>query len=58
MYFIFKGKGWGHSVGMCQWCAKNMADAGYSYRDILTFFYKNTYIGNLSNATSTFARGF
>ncbi len=35
----FTGKGYGHGVGMCQFGAKGMADAGFSYRDILKFYY-------------------
>lgn len=37
--FFFKGKGNGHGVGLCQWAAKEMADKGYNYTDILNFFY-------------------
>lgn len=33
------GKGWGHGVGLCQIGASNMALHGYSYRDILSFYY-------------------
>jgi stage II sporulation protein D len=37
--FSFKGKGNGHGVGLCQWAAKEMADDGYTYSEILSFFY-------------------
>ena len=37
--FFFEGKGNGHGVGLCQWAAKEMAEKGYSYTDILNFFY-------------------
>lgn len=37
--FVFTGSGWGHGIGMSQWSAKNMADAGKTFREILTFFY-------------------
>jgi len=40
--FVFKGRGWGHGVGMSQWGAYNMAMKGYSYQDILNYYYKNT----------------
>jgi stage II sporulation protein D len=33
------GKGWGHGVGMPQWGARGLAEAGYSYKDILRYFY-------------------
>ncbi len=34
-----KGRGDGHGVGMSQWGAKYMGDAGKSYEDILNFYY-------------------
>lgn len=34
-----EGKGFGHGVGMCQWGAKGMADAGKTYRQILEHYY-------------------
>lgn len=37
--FTFTGSGWGHSVGMSQWGANAMAQVGYTYRDILQFYY-------------------
>lgn len=40
--FVFSGEGWGHGVGMSQYGAKGMADAGFSYIDILTHFYTGT----------------
>ena len=33
------GTGWGHSVGMSQWGANAMAKRGYTYLDILYFYY-------------------
>lgn len=37
--FTINGSGWGHNVGMSQWGAYAMAQQGYTYRDILTFYY-------------------
>lgn len=37
--FIFKGHGWGHGVGMCQWGAKGMAEEGKDYNEILKHYY-------------------
>lgn len=37
--FIIYGKGSGHGVGLCQWGAKGMAEKGYSYIDILKYYY-------------------
>lgn len=34
------GLGDGHGVGLSQWGAKNRADAGQSYREILGFYYE------------------
>ncbi len=33
------GTGWGHGVGMSQYGAKAMAEQGYTYEDILLFYY-------------------
>lgn len=45
--FYFEGEGWGHGVGMSQYGAKGMAEAGYSYLDILQHYFPGT---NLENA--------
>lgn len=37
--YVIKGGGYGHGVGMSQNGAKAMADAGYSYVDILNHYY-------------------
>ncbi|MDX2468938.1 MAG: SpoIID/LytB domain-containing protein [SAR324 cluster bacterium] len=37
--FVVEGRGSGHGVGMCQWAGKEMADLGYTYYDILYYFY-------------------
>ncbi len=38
---IFKGKGYGHGLGMCQEGAMRMSKLGYKHMDILNFYYKN-----------------
>ena len=38
----FEGKGYGHGVGLCQWCALGMAREGKNYREILAHFYPGT----------------
>jgi len=40
--FVFNGSGWGHGVGMSQWGAYNMAQKGYTYQEILKYYYDNT----------------
>ena len=42
--FVFRGKGWGHGSGMCQYGAKGLSDLGYSYRDILEYYYPGSKI--------------
>ncbi len=42
--FIFSGQGWGHGVGMSQYGAKGMAEAGFDYEAILTHYYTGTHI--------------
>ncbi len=34
-----RGRGFGHGVGMCQYCAKGFADQGQTYESMLTLFY-------------------
>ena len=36
---VFRGKGSGHGVGLCQWGARGRALAGAGYRDILAHYY-------------------
>jgi stage II sporulation protein D len=38
---LFTGKGYGHGLGMCQEGAMNMVKKGYSYTDVLNFYYQN-----------------
>lgn len=39
--FVFDGKGLGHGVGMSQYGAKGMAEKGYTYEEILKYYYKD-----------------
>lgn len=38
--FIFTGAGWGHGVGLCQIGAAVMGAGGYSYKEILSHYFK------------------
>ncbi|MFH1829403.1 MAG: SpoIID/LytB domain-containing protein [Pseudomonadota bacterium] len=38
-HIVFTGRGYGHGAGMCQWGAKGMADEGFTYEQILKFYY-------------------
>lgn len=40
--YIFTGKGWGHGIGMSQEGAKGMANAGLTYKEILTHYFTGT----------------
>jgi stage II sporulation protein D len=40
----FKGQGFGHGVGMCQWCAKGYAERGITWQEMLRRFYPGTKI--------------
>lgn len=43
--FLISGSGYGHNVGMSQFGAKAMAELGYTYQDILNFYYTGVKIG-------------
>ncbi len=43
--FVITGTGNGHNVGLSQFGAKAMAELGYTYRDILEFYYTDITIG-------------
>jgi len=38
----FEGSGYGHGVGMCQYGAQGMSEAGAEYMEILRYYYKGT----------------
>ena len=40
--FVLHGAGWGHGVGMPQWGAFGMANAGYDAPSIVTYYYQGT----------------
>ena len=40
-------KGYGHGVGMSQYGANNMAKEGYTYEEILKYYYQNIEISNI-----------
>jgi stage II sporulation protein D len=37
--FAFAGRGWGHGLGMSQWGARRLAEAGYGFGQILAHYY-------------------
>lgn len=42
---VFRGRGAGHGVGLCQLGADAMGAEGKSYREILSFYYPGTRVG-------------
>ncbi len=42
--YTFNGHGWGHGLGMSQEGAKGMANAGFTYEQILTHYYTGTIV--------------
>jgi len=40
--FVFEGYGAGHGIGLCQHGAAVMGEGGYSYTEILAYYYPNT----------------
>ena len=49
--FVFTTKGYGHHVGMSQYGANAMAQAGKTYREILLYYYPGAVIGNYGENT-------
>ncbi len=43
-HFILHGRGWGHGVGLCQIGAAVMGDRGFSYDEILLYYYRGAEI--------------
>ena len=46
----FSGRGYGHGVGLCQEGAMVMASRGFSYIQILNFYYKNVKLIKIDDA--------
>ena len=46
---VFRGRGFGHGVGLCQEGAMKMADLGYSYLEILKFYYTGIHLIHLDD---------
>lgn len=45
---ILSGYGAGHAVGLCQWGAKELAELGYSFSSILSYYYPGTELQDAS----------
>jgi stage II sporulation protein D len=51
---IFKGRGYGHGVGLCQEGAMIMAAKGFSYKQIIEFYYTGVRIGDIRERKTSF----
>lgn len=45
--FVLEGYGFGHGLGLSQWGARNLAQHGYKYQQILSHYYQNTNLAQL-----------
>lgn len=43
--YVFEGSGNGHQIGMSQWGAYAMAKRGFTYDEIITFYFPGTTVG-------------
>ena len=41
---LFAGMGYGHGVGMSQYGAKGMAEEGFTYKEIIEYYFTGTYV--------------
>ncbi len=46
--FIFRGRGFGHGVGLCQWGAQGLAEAGADASRVLVFYYPGSRLVKLA----------
>lgn len=46
---FFKGAGYGHGVGLCQWGARQRALDGFTYTEILSYYYPGAKLSKLSD---------
>ncbi len=46
-----EGRGFGHGIGMCQWGAMGLAEAGYSFEQILSHYYPGVRLVDLGAGT-------
>lgn len=55
--WTFRGRGWGHGVGLCQVGAFAMAQRGRSYREILEHYYTGVDLGRRIEVASSSGLG-
>ncbi|MFH0843492.1 MAG: SpoIID/LytB domain-containing protein [Bacteroidota bacterium] len=47
---VFNGRGYGHGVGLCQEGAMSMAEKGFDYRQIISFYFTGVVLADISEA--------
>jgi len=50
--YVFEGRGFGHGVGLSQYGALEMSRQGYTYRDILAFYFTNVALQQWESGSS------
>ncbi|ANA39734.1 MULTISPECIES: SpoIID/LytB domain-containing protein [Geobacter] len=53
---VFTGMGYGHGVGLCQWGAKQRAASGFSYREILSYYFPEAVLTRMDDGQGSDAR--
>lgn len=48
--YIISGRGYGHGVGMSQWGARYMSEQGYTYEDIIKYYFKGVELKSYTEA--------
>lgn len=51
---VFKGKGYGHGVGLCQWGSRQMGLMKKNFQDILNFYYPKSLLRAVNSERSNF----
>lgn len=46
---VFNGIGFGHGVGMSQWGAEGMAEKGFDFKEIISYYYPSTELQFIKN---------
>lgn len=49
----FKGRGFGHHIGLCQWGAREMVRRGFDFKEIIDFYYPDTTLLCFSDQQTT-----
>ena len=50
--YVISGTGWGHGVGLSQYGARDMANNGYTWQEIATYFFPKSYLALLTDLST------